>query len=404
MNHRAQLISAAAGLTLVALLGWAFAPRPLAVEVARATTGPYEQAIAEDGKTRLRERYVVTAPLAGRLARITLREGDTIEAGAIVATLTPVFSPLLDERTQREQASRAEAAQAAVRRAGAALERTQVALEQARVELRRDEQLARQNFVSPAKLDADRLALQAAQKDVDTAFEARRIVEHEAEVVRAALLAVRAPAGAASAFLVRSPVAGRVLRVAQGSETTVTLGAPLLEVGDTTQLEIVAELLTTDALRALPGALVRIERWGGPDALEGRVRLVEPAAFTKVSALGVEEQRVNVLIEIRSPAASWQALGDGFRVGVQIVTQAQASVLRVPVSAVFPHADGGMAVFVLEDGRARLTPVELGGRNGSQAWVRSGIAEGAEVVVYPAAALRDGARARARNVPVRAAS
>jgi HlyD family secretion protein len=404
MNRKTRLISAAAGLALVALVVWAFAPRPLAVEVARVTRGPYEQAIVEDGKTRLRERYVVTAPLAGRLSRITLREGDAIEAGAPLATLTPVFSPLLDERTQREQSSRAEAAQAAVRRAGAALERAQVALEQARVELRRNEQLARQNFIAPAKLDADRLALQAAQKDVETAFEARHIAEHEAETARAALLAVRAPAGAATAFLVRAPVAGRVLRVAQSSETTVALGAPLLEIGDTRQLEIVAELLTTDALQVRPGALVRIERWGGRDPLEGRVRLVEPAAFTKVSALGVEEQRVNVVIELASPPAFWQALGDGYRVGVRIITLDQASVLRVPVSAVFPHADGGMAVFVLDRGRAQLTPVELGGRNGSQAWVRTGIAEGAQVVVYPAAALRDGARVKARNVQVAAPS
>lgn len=404
MNRKTQLMSSAAGVALVALLAWAFAPRPLAVEVSRATTGPYEQAIAEDGKTRLRERYVVTAPLAGRLARITLREGDAVEAGGVVATLTPVFSPLLDERTQREQSSRAEAAQAAVRRAGAALGRAQVTLEQTRVELRRDEQLARQNFVSLAKLDADLLAVQAAQKDVDAAFEARHVAEHEEELARAALLAVRAPAGAATAFLVRAPVAGRVLRVAQASEATVTLGTPLLEIGDTTQLEIVAELLTADALKAQPGALVRIERWGGLDTLEGRVRLVEPAAFTKVSALGVEEQRVNVVIELKSPVSSWQALGDGYRVGVRILTQAHASVLRVPVSAVFPYADGGMAVFVVEGGRARLTPVEMGGRNGSQAWLRSGIAEGAQVVVYPAAALRDGVRVKARTVPLVAPS
>jgi HlyD family secretion protein len=282
--------------------------------------------------------------------------------------------------------------------------RAGIAFELARFDLGRNEQLAGQNFLSPAKLDADRLALQAAQKDVEAALESRHVAEHEAEVARAALLAVRAPAGAANAFPVRAPVAGRVLRVTQGSEATVALGAPLLEIGDTTQLEIVAELLTTDALQARPGSLVRIERWGGLGTLEGRVRLVEPAAFTKVSALGVEEQRVNVLIELTSPPASWQALGDGYRVGVRIVTQAQASVLRVPVSAVFPHADGGMAVFVLEGGRARLTPVELGGRNGSQAWIRSGIAEGATVVVYPAAALRDGARAKARHVPVQAAS
>ncbi|HJW12224.1 MAG TPA: efflux transporter periplasmic adaptor subunit, partial [Albitalea sp.] len=189
-----------------------------------------------------------------------------------------------------------------------------------------------------------------------------------------------------------------VLRVVQGSETTVALGTPLLEIGDTSQLEIVAELLTTDALQTPPGARVRIERWGGPGVLEGRVRRIEPAAFTKVSALGVEEQRVNVLIDLTSPPATWQALGDAYRVGVRIITLAQPSVLRVPVSAVFPRAEGGMAVFVADGGRARLVPVELGGRNGSEAWVRSGVAAGSEVIVYPPAALRDGERVKARSV------
>jgi HlyD family secretion protein len=181
----------------------------------------------------------------------------------------------------------------------------------------------------------------------------------------------------------------------------VALGAPLLELGDTAQMEIVAELLTADALQAQPGSRVLIERWGGPITLEGRVRRIEPAAFTKVSALGVEEQRVNVLIEITSPRDQWSALGDGFRVSVRIVTLSQDSVLQVPVSAVFPlpEIDGvrRMAVFVLDGGRARLTPVELGARNGSAAWIKSGLAAGASVIVYPSTAVHDGVRARARS-------
>jgi len=180
----------------------------------------------------------------------------------------------------------------------------------------------------------------------------------------------------------------------------VPLGTPVLEIGDISQLEIVTELLTTDAVQVPLGAPVRIERWGAPGTLEGRVRRIEPAAFTKVSALGIEEQRVNVLIEITSPPASWQALGDGWRVGVRVVTLAQPSVLRVPVSVVFPNPGEGMALFVVEGGRARLTSVELGGRNGVQAWVRSGVKAGAEVVVYPPAALRDGARVKTRSVPL----
>jgi HlyD family secretion protein len=191
------------------------------------------------------------------------------------------------------------------------------------------------------------------------------------------------------------------------------LGTPLLEVGDIAQLEVVAELLTTDALKASPGSRVIIERWGGPGTLEGRVTRVEPGAFTKVSALGVEEQRVRVIVGLTSPAQQWKALGDGYRVSVRIVTLAQDNALQVPVSAVFPlsaQADASgpgngaadaaprHAVFVADGGRARLTPVLLGGRNGSMAWLRSTLAPGTQVIVYPPPAVRDGVRVAARKV------
>ncbi|MCW5632858.1 MAG: HlyD family efflux transporter periplasmic adaptor subunit [Rubrivivax sp.] len=227
--------------------------------------------------------------------------------------------------------------------------------------------------------------------------------------------APRSSAGTAAgrAFAVRAPVAGRVLRVLQPSETTVALGTPLIELGDTAHLEIVAELLTPDALAARPGSRVHVERWGGPTTLEGIVRTVEPAAFTKVSALGVEEQRVRVLIDLTSPRAQWSSLGDAYRVGVRIVTLAQDRAVQVPASAVFPMpadeaaaaadrpADGAAAahaVFVVEDGRARLRPVELGARNGGAAWVRQGLTPGQQVIVYPGAAVHDGVRVSARSV------
>lgn len=392
----------AALLAGVALLVWAFAPRPVEVEVATAANGRFETTIDEDARTRLAERYVVSAPLAGRLARITLREGDLVDAGALLATLQPVMSPMVDERTLREQSARVEVAQAALQRAATRIGAAQVALEQARTELRRTEQLAQQGFVAPTKVDADRLALQAAQKEIDTAVAGRQVSEHELQQARAALSAVSAVSGGRS-FVVRAPVAGRVLRIHQASATTVALGTPLLEIGDTAQLEVVAELLTGDALQAPPGSAVRIERWGGPALLAGQVRRIEPAAFTKVSALGVEEQRVKVLIDITSPAADWARLGDGFRVGVRIVTQSVNEALLVPVSAVFPlpaDAPGapGSAVFVLDSGRARLQPVTLGGRNGSAAWVTKGLQAGTAVIVYPPAAVADGVRVKSRRV------
>ena len=397
MKRRTMIVTALAGAALLALLAWAFAPSPVAVELAAVSLGRYEQAIVEDGRTRLRDRYNVNAPLAGRLARITLREGDAVAEGAALALITPVLAPLLDERSRAELVGRRDAAQAGVQRAAVLIEQQRTLLAQARNELQRSEQLAGQGFVAPTKLDADRLALQAAQQALEAAQQTRHVAEHELEVARAALQAQQS--GASAGFLLRSPVAGRVLKVAQASETTVALGTALLEIGDTAQLEIVAELLTTDALQAKPGAAVQIDRWGGTGLLQGRLRSVEPAAFTKVSALGVEEQRVKVLIDLSSPVPP--ALGDGFRVGVRILSLVQDGAMMVPVSAVFPQPGqpGAMAVFVAESGRARLRAVTLGGRNSSQAWVRSGLSAGQAVIEYPPAAVAEGVRIKSRQVP-----
>lgn len=398
MKKTTWIVGAAGVVAALGLAAWAFAPRPAQVEVGSVTRGHFEATIDEDGKTRLRDHYVVSAPLAGVVSRIELREGDAVKAGDRVATLTPTLSPMLDERTLRAQQVRVDIAQANVERAEARIEGARVALQQARNEAARSEKLATQGFVAPTKLDTDRLAVQAAQKDLDAAVQERHANLHEVEEARAAVAAVTRPSEA-RAFVLQAPISGRVLRVVQTSEASVPLGAPLIELGDVSRMEIVAELLTTDALKARPGSAVRIERWGGDTPLAGRVRLVEPEAFTKVSALGVEEQRVRVLVDIVTPADRWKALGDGYRVSVRIVTQEQDQALKVPVSAVFPRSDAdGMAVFVVDRGRARLAPVELGARNGTEAWVVRGLEAGARVIVYPPASVRDGASVRERTV------
>ena len=396
------------GLTLaatVALLVWAFAPRPVPVELAAASVGRFEITIDEDGKTRVHDRYVVSAPLAGQLSRIALREGDAVEHDAVLATLAPTLAPMLDARNAAQLKARVETADAMVARAQTRIERATVALALARTVLEREERLAAGRFISANQLDTDRLAVRAAQKELDSARQDHHVAGHELDQARAALAAARSDDDAT--FAVRAPIAGRVLRVLQPSAGTVALGTPLLEIGNTAQMEIVAELLTGAALQAAPGTPVRIERWGGATALAGKVRRVEPAAFTKTSALGVEEQRVNVLIDIVSPAEQWRALGDGYRVGVRIVALAREGVLRVPVSAVFPAAvqrtqsNGddarAMAVFVVEADRARLRPVTVGGRNGEDAWIVSGLRAGDRVIVYPGDAVEDGARVQARN-------
>lgn len=487
MQKKTAIYGAGAVLVLAALLAWAFAPRPIGVEVATVAQGRFEAGIDEDAKTRLRDRYSVSAPLAGRLERIALREGDAVQAGEVLARLTPALPALLDERSLREQQARVDAAQARVQAAGARLQRSQAALAQAQIELRRNEPLAQQGFVAPTRLDEQRLAVRVAQADAAAAQQDQQAARFDAAQARAALELVRRPAraaapapsatrsGAASAsasgaprtastalsasaasasatapgaFEVRAPISGRVLRVAQASEGLVALGAPLLELGDTTRLEVVAPLLTTDALQVRPGVPVRIERWGGPGVLHGRVRSVEPGAFTKVSALGVEEQRVNVLIDLSSPSAQWAALGDGYRVVVRVLTREADNATLVPLSALFPlpagqagaqasaqtsaqtaapsatspaasaadspaapaagdaqaGAEAGagaetaerMAVFVVRERRARRVPVVLEARGSTHAWVKEGLQAGDPVVVYPPSTLTDGARVALR--------
>jgi HlyD family secretion protein len=401
MKRSTIITGAVAAAALLALVAWAFAPRPVEVEAAAAVMGPFETTIDEDGRTRLADRYVVSAPLAARLARITLREGDAVQAGDVLARLQPVLTPLLDERSQREQQARVDGSQAAVQQAGKRVEAARVALERARDDLKRSEQLAQQGFVSPTRLSGDRLATQAAQKDLEAAVEGEHVARHEWQQSRVAL-GVSRSGGSGAAFELRAPVAGRVLKLHQTSEGTVALGTPLLDIGDVARLEVVAELLTADALQALPGSAVRIERWGGPVTLEGRVRRIEPAAFTKVSALGVEEQRVNVVIDITSPRDQWSALGDGYRVAVRIVTRSEPQVLKVPVGAVFPlqAPAQGHGVFVVDGRRARLQAVQVKARNGAEAWVADdpgkGLAAGARVIVYPGASVHDGVAVRVR--------
>jgi HlyD family secretion protein len=391
MTPRTRWISAAVAAAAVALLAWAFAPRPLAVETAPVALAAFERVVQEDGRTRLLERYVVSAPLAGRLERITLQPGDAVAAGAPLARLAPGLAPMLDARSSAQLRERVAAAQGGVAQAATRTAAARIALEQAEAARRRSESLAQQGFVSPTQAENDRLATRAAEQALATARAGEDVAAHDLAQARAALATAKAgPSGA-----------GQVLRVLQESEGMVALGTPLLELGDLSRLEIVAELLSTDALQARPGTPVRIERWGGPDVLEGRVERVEPAAFTKVSALGVEEQRVRVRVAISSPRERWQALGDGFRVGLAFVVERQARVPTVPLAALFPRPvaeGGGPAVFVVRDGRAVLTPVTVRARGAASAWVGPELPEGTTVIVYPPAALRGGARVSLRQV------
>lgn len=379
------------GLVLLALLGWAFMPAPAEVEVAAVTQGRFERAVQEDGKTRLRERYVVSTPLTGRVARIALKQGDTVERDGVVATLWPVAPALLDERARAEQAARSGAMEASVARAQANVGRAAAALEQVRAELKRSETLAQQGFVSPNQNETGRINVRLREKELESARQEENAARHELEQSRIALkqFSQATPGGTQRTVEVRSPVSGKVLKMLQQSEGIVAAGTPLMELGDPSRLEVAVDILTEDAAQIKPGTAVQLSNWGGPEVLLGQVRLIEPAAFTKVSALGVEEQRVNAIIDITSPPEQWQALGDGFKVDVRVLVQVVDNAVKVPVSALFP-VGARAGLFVLDGGHARLREVEVAARNGVDAWVKAGLNPGTQVIVYPDTTLKDG--------------
>lgn len=392
-------------LLIIGALIWAFAPRPIEVEAATAAQAPFEQFIEEDGRTQLRERHTISAPVYARLQRITLKVGDRVSEGEAVAWLYPVMSAMVDPRSASENQARLLAAGAGVERASARVERAAITVQEHWLELQRQVRLEAQGFVSTARVDALRLALSGASRELDTAAAERDQALYEEDRARAAASPARSsaiPQGKAGALPLRSPVTGVVLRINQASDNTVSPGTALLDVGDLLSLEVVCELLTPDAAQVQVGQLARIDRWGGPAQI-AVVRRVEPAAFTKVSALGVEEQRTRVLMDLRkssdtssgtqvSPAAR---LGDAYRVSVSIITHTESAALQVPVGAVFSHGEG-QAVYRIEENRVQLQAVKLGGRQGTMAWIQSGLTPGQVVVLYPGAGLKDGSRVRIR--------
>jgi HlyD family secretion protein len=403
MMSKKQILMILVSVALaIAALVWAFTPKPAIVEVAEVTRGRFEQTIDEDGKTRVRERYIVSAPLAGRVQRIALKAGDAVARNDVVAVMHPAAPPLIDARAERELEEKVGAAQAAFARSRTNVERARAALAQNHADAQRTQKLASQGFVAPAQLERDELKVTLSAREAEAAEFERHAAEHQLELARAALTRSRQgwQPGRGERLDIRSPVAGRVLRVVQESEAVVALGAPLLEIGDPADLEVVVDVLSGDALQIAPGQPVRLERQSGTGtALEGRVRRVEPSAFTKVSALGVEEQRVNVVLDITSPREQWQNLGDAYRVDARIAVHNANDALKVPVAALF--RDGAQwAVFVADGNVARKRVIETSRRGAREAQVDKGLASGERVIVYPGDAVRDGRKiaARAGNV------
>lgn len=392
------LLAAAAGLA------YAVWPKPIEVEAATAVRGPMRVTVDEDGRTRIKERYIVSSPLAGRLGRIEFREGDPVVAGeTILASIDPLESTLLDPRARAEAEARLKAAEAGVARANALLQRSNTELEQAQNELHHLEAAEKENAVRPIELERAGSIVGMREKDRSAAEFGADIARFELSLAQAALTRTNDGKDDAGWRLeIKAPASGRVLRVLQESAAVVQPGAPLVEVGDPSDLELVVDVLSSDGVAILPGAAVSLEQWGGEQPLRGRVRRVEPAAFTKISSLGVEEQRVNVIIDFVDPPEARAGLGDGFRVEARIETWNASEVLTVPLGALFRHGGGpgtpqSWALYRLEDGRAVVRKVEVGKRNANQAEIRAGLEADDRVVVYPSDRVHDGARVRARG-------
>ena len=387
-----RLILWSVGALVVAAIAWSFRPQPVPVDMAVVARGSLRVTIDEEGMTRVRERYVVSAPVAGRMQRLDLEPGQPVEARrTVIATFLPAAPPLLDARTWAETEARMKAAKATRDEARVALQRARDDAAFGRSELARQRQIAKFGGVTDERLAA--VALDARTKEglVSSAELALQRAEHEFEAARAALQAVSSTgSGAGGGIALRSPVDGVVLRLLQESEAPVAAGTPLVEIGNPDELEIVSDLLSTDAVKVQPGHPAIIDGWGGGVPLTGRVRLVEPAAFTKISALGVEEQRVNVLIDFDDARGEGaRQLGDGYRVEVSIVIWERKDVLKISTSALFRIGES-WSVFAARDGTAVRTDVQIGQRNALEAEVLSGLSEGDRVIVHPGDATSDG--------------
>jgi HlyD family secretion protein len=396
-NHNGRWMALAAVIAVAGFIAWALWPKPVLVETAAVTRSTFERTVDEDGKTRVRERYVVSAPLAGRLQRVNLKAGAAVTRGTLLATLMPAAPALLDARVERELTERVGVAEAEQLRTDASAERARVALELARSELARSRDLAERGFTSKQALERAEHENELKAKELDAAQFDRHAAEHQLALARAALTRARSGRNAAGErWEIRSPVEGQVLRVVQESEAVVAVGAPILELGDPRDLEVVVDVLTADAAQIRPGAPAHLDVGDGSPTIDGRVRLVEPSAFTKVSALGVEEQRVNVVIDVVAPRDTWSHFGDGYRVDTRIIVDQRSDAILVPTGALFRQA-GGWMVYVVDGGRARTRAVEIGARNASHADVPRGLAPGERVIVYPGDAVREGVRVGARD-------
>ena len=385
---------------MLAGLVFAFWPRPQAVDLLEVARGPMAESVADEGETRVTDVFVVSAPITGRAKRIEVESGDVVTANqTLLAEIEPSDSLLLDPRSQAQAEAQLSAAESAEAQAQAEVTKAQAELRFSRSELARSRELASNGALSDRDLEAAEERYRSQRAAFSVAQAALQVRTYELERARAALMTpadASSRRGSCACVSIFAPVDGRVLRVLRESEGVVAAGEPLIEIGDPEQLEVVVDLLSTDAVQVSPGQPAWIENWGGGDRLRARVRRVEPFGFTKVSALGIEEQRVNVVLDITSPRAAWERLAHGYQVDVRVVLWEDDDVIAVPLTALFRDGEA-WALFVRENGRAVLRTVEVGHRNEREAEIVEGLREGEEIVVYPGESVQSGVRLTHRS-------
>ncbi len=384
------------GLLFLVVMG--LRPKPIPVETARVTRGPLTVTVLEEGKTRIRHRYMISPPMSGYLSRVELRAGARIEAGkTVLASIKPQAANLLDPRSQAEAEARVNAAEAGRSQRETQMERARAALDLAKKELARASDLKRSGAIAARDWDAAENQVALLTRELNAAQFGLQVSEFELKQARAVLMQVQSPAANddAEPFQILAPVDGFVLNVMEESARVIAAGTPIMEVGDTMDLEAEIELLSSDAVGVQPGADVSIEQWGGGKPLKGKVSVVEPGGYTKISSLGVEEQRVKVRVDFIDPLPTGTFLGDRYRVEARIVTWHGENVLQVPTGALFRRGGDWMA-FLYDGGQAKLTRVEIAHNSGVAAEIRGGLAEGQSVIVHAPDAVTDNAKVAPR--------
>jgi HlyD family secretion protein len=399
-NGKRLLMWTAAALLVAVALALAFTPRPVSVDLVTAAKEPMVVTVDEEGETRVHDVFTLSAPVAGRIRRIEAHAGDAVEANeTVLAQIEPGDPTFLDPRGEAQALAAIQAADAARALAAAAVDEAAAEFEFARTELSRAQELIADGTISQRDLDAAQRTHKTTRAELATARAALQMRKFELEQARAQLVSptqTQARHGTCKCVPITSPVSGRVLTVIDQSERVIGAGEAIMQIGDPANLEIVVDFLSADAVRIQPAQKVIIDNWGGVQSLTGRVQRVEPFGFTKTSALGIEEQRVNVVIDFVSSPEQWQRLGHGYQVEARVVLWQADNVLTVPLTALF-RQEGEWALFVEQDGRAALRAVKVGQRNGLAAEITAGLEAGERVIVHPSDRVVAGVKIAARG-------